>query len=172
MSPDPNTVFFVMGVSGCGKSTLGQLLADKLGLPFFDGDDFHPKNNIDKMSRGEALTDEDRIPWLERLNAVGHQHKEPGCVIACSALKQKYRDILSSGIEQQVAWVYQEGDYETILSRLQGRKGHFMPPALLTSQFETLEPPVDAISIPVSISPEEQLELAIKLWNKKKKSGQ
>lgn len=172
MPKEPNTVFIVMGVSGCGKSTLGVLLADCLDIPFFDGDDYHPEANVTKMREGEALTDADRLPWLRRLNTLAQENTAPGCVIACSALKKKYRELLSTGIERNVVWIFMEGDFETILDRLQKRKGHFMPTALLTSQFEALEPPADAINIPVALLPEEQLDMAINSWKTKNKSGQ
>ncbi len=132
----------VMGVSGCGKTTIGKMVAEKLGIPFYDGDDFHPQSNIEKMSRGIPLDDDDRQGWLERLNQI-FIREEP-CVIACSALKPKYRDILRmSNDSLEVA--YLKGDYQTILSRLEARSGHyFKGEAMLKSQFETLVEPNEA----------------------------
>lgn len=145
-----------MGVAGCGKSTVGKLLAEKGDLPFFDADDFHPPANILKMSAGTPLTDDDRLPWLGSIAQTARHHAHlAGAVIACSALKATYREILAEGIApEQVCWVYLQGDRETILQRMENRKDHFMPPGLLQSQFETLEPPQDALTIAISESPE------------------
>lgn len=140
-----------MGVSGCGKSTIGSKLAKTLSLPFFDGDDFHPEENISKMSEGQPLNDEDRKAWLLALNAHANKHQKTGAVIACSALKEKYRNVLSKGLTTSPIWVYLQGDYQTILDRLQKREGHYMPAALLKSQFDTLEPPVKAIEVPITL---------------------
>ena len=150
-------LFVVMGVSGCGKTTLGKALAAHSGLPFFDGDDYHPAGNIEKMSAGIALDDEDRKGWLERLNELLKAHGRTGTVVACSALKQSYRKILDKGLDR-VIWVYLEGSYEEILERLKQREGHYMPPSLLRSQFEALEPPQDAIRVPVGFTVVEALE--------------
>ncbi len=144
-----------MGVSGCGKSTIGKLLAQELDIPFFDGDDFHPKANIKKMSSGEALNDNDRQGWLETLNALAKkQRTKNSCVIVCSALKQKYRDILSLNIEAQTKWVYLSGTFNQIYNRMHKRSDHFMPSELLQSQFDTLEEPKDALKIDISTTPE------------------
>src|SRR5258708_7407362 len=135
-------VLIVMGVSGSGKSTIGEKLAERLGWIYEDGDRFHPANNVAKMSAGQPLTDEDRWPWLQaianeidRICAAG-QH----AVIACSALKRAYRDILVHG-RKDVRIICLRGSQELIASRLALRKNHFMPPGLLASQFKTLEPP-------------------------------
>ena len=132
----------VMGVSGSGKSTIADRLADRLGWTFEDGDRFHPAGNVAKMSAGHPLTDEDRWPWLQaiadeidRVGAAGEH-----AVIACSALKHAYRDILVHG-RNDVRIIYLKGAQELIAERLARRKGHFMPPGLLVSQFKTLEPP-------------------------------
>ncbi len=151
-------IFFIMGVSGSGKSTVGKSLAEALSLPFFDGDDFHPESNIAKMSGGLPLDDQDRRPWLETLNELGKKYSKTGAVIACSALKKNYRDILDTGITPRPIWVYLSGSLETIQDRLRKRKGHFMPPALLKSQFDTLEAPEDAIEVRITQSAEEILE--------------
>ena len=128
----------VMGVSGSGKSTVGAALAGRLRVPFEDADDLHPQANIDKMTRGEALDDDDRWPWLELIGEWLSEHADGG-VIACSALKRKYRDQLRhhcSGVE----FLHLAGGRELIERRQASRPGHFMPSSLLTSQFETLEP--------------------------------
>lgn len=144
-----------MGVSGCGKSTVGKLLAAALNIPFFDGDDYHPDSNIKKMANGDALNDTDRQGWLETLNELAKtQVEKDGCVIACSALKQKYRDTLNAGIYNETKWVYLEGTRQQISERLKARTKHFMPLALLKSQFDILETPKDAIQIDISLSPE------------------
>lgn len=131
----------VMGVSGCGKSTIGQQLADKLDLPFFDGDDLHPSSNIEKMKSGTPLNDQDRQPWLE--SVVKKLHGAPsGSIIACSALKLSYREILRS--LGPITIVYLNGSVEVLSERLDQRAqqtNHFMPSSLLTSQLETLENP-------------------------------
>ena len=143
----------VMGVSGSGKSTVGEALAKRLGWRYEDGDKFHPATNVAKMSAGQPLTDEDRWPWLraiaaeiDRLIAAGEH-----AVIACSALRRAYRDILVHG-RGDVRIVYLFGTQPLIAERLNHRKGHFMPPGLLASQFGTLEPPTaDERAVTVSI---------------------
>ncbi|WP_178989328.1 NADP-dependent phosphogluconate dehydrogenase [Winogradskyella schleiferi] len=150
-----NKVIFIIGVSGSGKSTIGQLLADNLNSPFFDGDDFHPENNIKKMANGQPLNDDDRQDWLETLNELAKQQlANNSCVIVCSALKQKYRDILNRDIESKTKWVHLSGTFNQISKRLQSREGHFMPSELLKSQFDILESPKEAIQIDISLTPE------------------
>ena len=145
-----------MGVSGTGKSTIGKLLAQKLEVPFFDGDDFHPESNILKMKSGQPLTDEDRKDWLLALNDLAKkQQKSNGGIIACSALKQVYRDMLNAELDPSLVFIFLEGSFELIASRIQTRKGHFMPVDLLRSQFDTLEIPKDAIYADISKSPDE-----------------
>ncbi len=153
-----NKLFVVMGVSGVGKTTVGRLLAEKLILPFLDADDFHPKENIEKMSSGVPLNDDDRYGWLLALNKVLQQHQKGGAVLACSALKEKYRDLISKGLATSVTFVFLEGTYAQLLERLRERKGHFMPPELLKSQLETLEPPQSAIKIGISHTPDKIVE--------------
>jgi gluconokinase len=142
-----------MGVSGCGKSTIAPLLAKELSLPFFDGDDFHPPSNVAKMSARIPLTDDDRHEWLVALNRLAREHQEDGAIIVCSALKESHRQKLSEGLEEKMVWVFLKGSYELILSRLESRKGHFMPPSLLTSQFQTLEIPETAITVSIEQKP-------------------
>jgi gluconokinase len=142
-----------MGVSGSGKSTIAERLAARLGWRFEDGDGFHPPANVAKMSAGQPLTDEDRWPWLQsiadeidRLSAAGQR-----AVVACSALKRAYRNILVHG-RDDIRIVFLNGTQDLIADRLAGRKGHFMPPGLLASQFRTLQPPQpDERPITVSI---------------------
>jgi gluconokinase len=131
-----------MGVSGSGKSTIAGKLAERLHWTCEDGDRFHPKSNVDKMSAGHPLTDEDRAPWLKAIADEIDRVCRNGehAVIACSALKRAYRDILVHG-RSDVRIIFLNGSRELIAKRLSLRKGHFMPPALLESQFNTLEPP-------------------------------
>nr|WP_299068813.1 gluconokinase [uncultured Allomuricauda sp.] len=153
--PNSQKVFILMGVSGTGKSTIGNLLSNKLGIPFFDGDDFHPEANIKKMGAGIPLSDDDRQGWLIRLNELAKEYKFNGAIIACSALKESYREMLQNEMENQLQFVHLEGTFELIKSRLENRKDHFMPLELLKSQFETLEPPQDAITVSISLTPED-----------------
>ena len=143
-------IVIVMGVSGCGKSTIGQLLAERLGCPFLDADEFHPAGNVTKMAAGMPLTDEDRWPWLKILNAKlkGEKH----AVLACSALKQTYREALSEGLDG-CRFVHLRGSIELIRARLEQRRHRYMPASLLESQFAALEPPGGAIGIDVAQSP-------------------
>jgi gluconokinase len=142
----------VMGVSGSGKSTIAEKLAGRLGWTYEDGDKFHPAGNVAKMSAGHPLTDEDRWPWLQAIADEIDRVCKAGqhIVIACSALKRAYRDILVHG-RNDVRIVYLKGTQQLIASRLAQRKGHFMPPGLLASQFQTLEPP-DVSENPVTAS--------------------
>lgn len=158
----PGTIYYVMGVSGSGKTTLGKKLAERLQLPFFDGDDYHPEANIRKMSNGIPLEDEDRRGWLLRLNELARTHQDPGAVIACSALKEGYRNILEVGVQHHVRWVYLQGNYDTLYERMRKREGHYMPPGLLRSQFEALEPPAYGIPVPVSLNPDDALERVLR----------
>lgn len=133
----------VMGVSGCGKSTLGLLLAEALGCPFLEGDDFHAPEAIAKMRGGEPLGDEDRWPWLERIGAAaaGALAEHGAAVAACSALRRRYRDRLRAAIGGPVRFVLLENSRERLLARLASRTSHFMPASLLDSQLATLERP-------------------------------
>lgn len=129
----------VMGVSGSGKSTVGAALAQRLGVPFADADDFHPPANIEKMTAGVPLDDDDRYPWLEAIGRWLAQRCDTGGVMSCSALKRKYRDQLRTHCPQ-TEFVHLSGSPEVIAARQATRPGHFMPPTLMASQFATLEP--------------------------------
>ena len=139
-----------MGVSGSGKSAVGEALAARLGVPYQDGDDLHPVENVAKMSRGEPLDDTDRHPWLERVGGWLAEHGDGG-VIACSALRRRYRDQLR-GHCPDVDFLHLDGSAELITERQAGRPGHFMPASLLPSQFLTLEPLApDEVGVAVDI---------------------
>ena len=150
-----------MGVSGSGKSTIADRLAARLDWRFEDGDGFHPPGNVAKMSAGQPLTDDDRRPWLQaiadEIDRVSRQGER--LVVACSALKRSYRDILSHG-RKDIRFVFLNGSYELIAGRLAARKGHFMPPGLLASQFKTLEPP-DTSEHPVTVSIDAPVETIV-----------
>ncbi|MCB2168877.1 MAG: gluconokinase [Deltaproteobacteria bacterium] len=144
----------LMGVSGSGKTTIGERLAVEMGWPFYDGDDFHPRTNIEKMRGGVALTDEDRGVWLDRLRDFMRQliDQEKSAIVACSALKEAYRRRLKSG-SPHITFVYLKGDFDLIQRRMQDRAGHFMKAGLLESQFETLEEPDDAVTVDIANDP-------------------
>lgn len=162
MIKDHKPVIFIMGVSGAGKSTLGKLLSLKLSLPYIEGDDYHSPENIAKMSAAQPLTDSDRQDWLESLNQLAIAHgKVSGCIIGCSALKKKYRNILAAGIESTVHWIFLEGSFETIAARLQQRKGHYMTATLLQSQYEALEVPENAIRVDINMRPDEIINFIV-----------
>jgi gluconokinase len=149
-------IVVLMGVSGSGKTTVGQVLARRLGWTFVDADDYHPAANIEKMRRGVPLDDDDRRPWLE---AVRHRLDDAvargeNVVLACSALKHAYQEYLQSHAPESIRYVYLQGSEELIRKRLAVRKGHFMNPGLLHSQFETLEPPEHAVRVDVAPGPE------------------
>jgi gluconokinase len=150
--------YLVMGVAGCGKSTIACLLAGKLGWSFFDADDFHPPENIAKMKAGIPLADEDRQPWLERLSRLIRKEIAAGRhpVLACSALRQSYRDTLLVGT-QDIQIVHLRGDINLIASRMRNRSDHFMPTLLLDSQLATLEEPEGpgVVTVDLALSPEE-----------------
>ena len=148
-------IILLMGVAGSGKTTVGRLLASELGWRFYEGDDFHPRANIDKMQRGMPLTDTDRWPWLQALRDVIDSCLAQGtsAVMACSALKQTYRDYLIHG-RDEVKLVYFKGSYDLLSQRLAQRQGHFMPKELIESQFATLEEPQQGLLVDVAKAPE------------------
>jgi len=150
-------ILVLMGVSGSGKSTVGKILADQLGWTFVEADDYHPKANVVKMHGGQPLDDNDRRPWLAALRRRIDEACRTGenVVLACSALKHRYQDYLEQDDPPCVWYVYLEGSPELIRERLSARKGHFMNPNLLDSQFEALEPPEDAVRVNVAPTPEE-----------------
>ena len=150
-------VVVVMGVAGTGKTTIGPLLAARLGVPYAEGDDFHPPANIAKMTAGTPLTDEDRWPWLDAIGDWAHGRAGLGGVVSSSALKRSYRDRLRAAAPG-VVFVHLTGSRELIEDRMSHREGHFMPTALLDSQFATLQPlePDEAgVAVDVAGSPEE-----------------
>jgi len=148
-------IVIVMGVSGCGKSTIGQLLAHRLGYPFVDADELHPPGNVAKMAAGTPLTDADRRPWLELLNKKLRGHEN--AVLACSALKESYRQILSQGLAE-CRFVHLRGSMELIRARMEKRQHRFMPASLLESQFATLEPPAGALAVDIAQPPAQCVE--------------
>ncbi|MDM4762422.1 gluconokinase [Galbitalea sp. SE-J8] len=162
-----------MGVAGSGKSTLAATLAERLGWPFAEGDALHPEANVAKMAAGTPLTDEDRWPWLERVAAWIRQREEAGepGVVTCSALKRAYRDVLRT---PNSAFVYLHGPREVLAERLATRSGHFMPPSLLDSQLDTLEPlETDEVGIQVDVElePEAAADLVIATLGLERSAG-
>ena len=149
---DTMRLFVVMGVAGCGKSSVGAAVADRLGAQYLDGDDFHPQANIEKMSRGDPLTDEDRWPWLQIV--AEEAARQPGRVLTgCSALRRAYREYLAAAAGEPVGFIFLDGSRELIARRMARREGHFMPLSLLDSQFAALERPSDdepALTIDIS----------------------
>ena len=155
--------FIVMGVSGSGKTSVGKSLAEHLGWDFYDADDFHPQANVEKMATGMPLDDSDRTPWLAALHDLissSLTQNRPG-VLACSALKERYRERLLDG-NAGVQLVYLKGSYELIWSRMIVRKDHYMKPQMLQSQFDTLEEPSDALTVDISLPVDEILQVVIK----------
>lgn len=157
----PLCALIVMGVSGSGKSTIAAKLAERLNWAYEDGDRFHPASNVAKMSAGQPLTDEDRWPWLQAIaDEIDRVCRSGGhAVIACSALKRAYRDVLVHG-RSDARIVFLSGTQRLIADRLARRKGHFMPPGLLDSQFKTLEPPA-ADENPVTVSIDASVETIV-----------
>ncbi|MCU4674030.1 gluconokinase [Catenovulum sp. 2E275] len=161
-------ILIIGGVSGTGKSTIGQLLANRLNLPFYDADDFHPHANLLKMNKGIPLNDSDRQPWLETLSSqISVWAKDEGAVLACSALKQSYRQTLSSQCRQQINWVMLNGSKQLLMQRLKNRKGHFFKPALLTSQLDTLELPEYGLVMDIAQQPEVIINQIVDSLNEK-----
>jgi len=154
-------IVIIFGVSGAGKTTIGKLLAAQLGWQFYEADDFHPRSNIEKMRRGRPLTDEDRWPWLERLREqlTRSVAAKENAVLACSALKRAYRELLH--VSDDVKFVFLCGDYVVVEKQLRRRRAHFMNPELLRSQFTDLEEPgadEDVLTIELGRTPEELVE--------------
>ena len=150
----------VMGVSGCGKSTTGKALAERIAGRFHDADDYHTPANIQKMSAGQPLDDTDRLPWLKTLNTLlrqAHADNQP-LVLACSALKQSYRNLLQKDLKTSIQWVHLKADLDSIHKRMTNRTDHFMPAELLQSQFDALEEPDDAIIIDANLPAEQIVE--------------
>ncbi len=159
-------IVILMGVSGSGKTTVGRHLADKLNWQLLDADDFHPPANIEKMSRGVPLEDSDRWPWLDRLNEMVKAAESRGenVLLACSALKARYRDRLSRDCKD-VKVVYLKGEFNLIEARLMARKGHYMKAGLLKSQFAALEEPGGALVIDIGDEPERIAASLLKALN-------
>jgi gluconokinase len=144
-------LLLLMGVTASGKTTVGKLLADRLGWPFYDGDDFHPAANVEKMRHGIPLTDEDRAPWLATLHQIMFESEQRGesAIVGCSALKAAYRQVLADGLHTlRIVWLH--GDPAVLQERLDQRKGHFMPRTMLPSQMAALEAPSEAGVIAVN----------------------
>ncbi len=164
----------LLGPQGCGKSEVGKKLSENLGLPFVEGDDFHPPANIAKMNGGTPLTDDDREPWLNRIASIIALHNAvDGCVVACSALKHPYREILRKR-NANLIFIYLKGSHETLRKRLTAgaagdRKDHFMPPDLLDSQLAVLEEPAadEAFTVSIEQSPDGVVAEIIALLNNK-----
>lgn len=154
MSP---IILVMMGVSGCGKTTVGKLVARQLGCEFIEGDEYHSPENIQKMSSGQPLNDEDRYDWMNALNRkISEVLSDGKCgVLACSALKEIHRIRLAEGWESQVLYIHIQGTFEQIHERMQARKGHYMKAGMLRSQFEALEPPTDVPVYDADLEPEE-----------------
>ena len=166
-SSDPLAII-LMGVSGCGKTSVGKQLSMRLDWPFYDGDDFHPPENILKMAQGVPLNDQDRKPWLLNLNKIIHQHLENGqsILLACSALKYDYRNQLVNRNPSTI-FVYLKGSFDLIFARMQARPGHYMKENMLRSQFEALEEPVDALIIDTNKNLENITEEIIEYLNQR-----
>lgn len=148
----PPHIVIVVGVTGSGKTTVGRALAARLGWRFHDADDLHSPDNVERMRQGEPLTDAQRLPWLKRIRAVveAAADDQRGSVIACSALKARYRTAIAGGIEG-IRFVHLTGDPALLRDRIEHRPYHFAGPGLLDSQLETLEPPPDALTLDVAV---------------------
>lgn len=160
-------IIVLMGVTGAGKTTIGRLLAEQLGWPFYDADDFHPQSNVEKMRRGEPLTDDDRVGWLVSLEELIREklRSETSIVLACSALKASYRSRLL--IDARVRLVYLKGTRSLIQERVAVRRGHYMNPSLIESQFAILEEPERAVVLDAAGSPEDlvdEIREELKIW--------
>ena len=148
-------IYVVMGVAGCGKTTVARMLSEALGVGCYEADDYHTPANVEKMRNAAPLTTEDRLPWLGRLaEEIGRWANCGGAVLACSALRKSYRDILRSGAEGKVVFIYLKGSKDLIVERMKERAGHFFPLELLDSQFEALQEPQSAITVDLDSTPE------------------
>ncbi|MGA7720317.1 MAG: gluconokinase [Ignavibacteriaceae bacterium] len=154
-------IFIVMGVSGSGKSTVGKAIGNKFGWKFYEGDEYHTAENVEKMKNGIPLNDNDRLPWLLCLRYIIEQaiEKKENIVISCSALKETYREILK--VNNEVTFIYLKGSFDLISKRMEERKDHFFKPAMLKSQFDTLEEPDYAVEIDISGSTQKMIDDAI-----------
>ena len=160
---DRHPLIVTMGVSGSGKSTVGSLLAERLGVPFIDSDDLHPLTNVDKMSAGAPLTDEDRWPWLAAVGEAMAERRDTGVIVACSALRRSYRDAIRNAAGE-VRFVHLEGSREVLAERLSQRENHFMPSSLLDSQLRTLEPLDDheaGVTVDVAAPPDALIDAIV-----------
>jgi carbohydrate kinase (thermoresistant glucokinase family) len=159
-----------MGVSGSGKTTIGKLLSKKTGIPFFDGDDFHPDINIRKMAEGTPLKDKERVAWIGQLsgfiNNAPHKHK----ILACSALSEFIRGLITAEIREQCYFVFLRGGYDLIKRRMEKRENHYMKQGLLASQFEALEEPGNALLVDISKTPDQICNEIYKAINKEQLS--
>ena len=156
-SAGPAPLVVVMGVTAVGKTTVGELLAERYGVEYADADAFHPQANIDKMSSGTPLDDDDRWPWLEAIGGWLADHASVGAVVSCSALKRAYRDVLVR-TAPTVTFLHLHGDHDVIRERIANRKGHFMPPSLVDSQLDTLEmlePDEPGAVVDLTLTPEQ-----------------
>lgn len=159
-------IIVIMGISGSGKTTVGKLLAAALGLPFYDADDLHPEANKQKMAAGQPLNDNDRWPWLEKLgNKIREWNNEYGAVLACSALKESYRQKLATVPGSDLKWVLLHGSRDVIKQRMEQRQEHFFDPGLLDSQLEALEKPAYGIHVDINKSPEVIVDAILKELN-------
>lgn len=154
-------LIIITGVSGTGKTTVGSGIADVLDLPFFDGDNFHPAENISKMSQGIPLNDEDRMPWLQALADLLVKHENRGgAVLACSGLKESYRQMLK--VSDEMKWIHLKGEKDLIWRRMLARKNHYMKAGMLDSQFATWEEPKYGLKLNICKTPEEMIEEALR----------
>lgn len=162
-----NHQILIMGVCASGKTTIARLIAERLDLPFLEADQFHPPENINKMSQGRPLDDNDRQPWLEKIAQSLKENEKKGFVLACSALKASYRAILQKDLEKPITIFYLNGSFEQILDRISKRKDHFMPESLVKSQFDDLEIPQNAIHVDIEKSPSEIASLILQFYDSK-----
>ena len=153
-------IIVLMGVSGCGKTTIGKILSKEKNIPFFDADNYHPKENIKMMKEGKPLNDKNRLPWLVKINNLIKKNSQvSSCIIACSSLKKKYRSIIKKNITIPIHFIYLRGTKQIIYERLKNRKKHFMKNSLLNSQFKVLEEPSESLTIDISKTKNEIIKI-------------